>query len=412
MLTIIEMPTLSASMEKGKVLKWYKEEGDEVEKGEILFEIETDKANVEIESYTSGFIRKILVREGTEISVNKPIAVIADTIEEDISSVVETMSSETAPPEEEKHLKAESASPDAIDDSERKKIKISPLARRIAKEHGIDIKTVKGTGSGGRITKQDLERAVAERSEGPIAPPKTEALPEIQAGTDDYEEIELTKMRKVIALRLSESKRTAPHFYVDMTADATALIQLKEDLEKGSGQTEVKITFNDILIKLVSQALKEFPMVNASILGDRIRMHRAVNIGVAVGVDEGLIVPVLKNVDQKSISRISREVRDFAERARNKKLLPDEYLGGTFTITNLGMFGVETFHAIINPPESGILSVSSIMQKPVVIDGEITVRPCLKISLSVDHRVVDGVLAARFLGRVKELVEAPLLMFA
>ena len=412
MLTIIEMPTLSASMEKGKVLKWFKKEGDEVEKGEILFEVETDKANVEIESYNSGFVRKILVREGIEISVNKPIAVITDSMEEDISSVLETMPAEVTSPEEVKPLRAESASPEATDDSDGEKIKISPLARRIAKESGIDIETVKGTGSEGRITKQDIERAVAERADDLTTPPETEAVPDIQPTTEGYEEIELTKMRKVIAQRLAESKRTAPHFYLDMTADATALTQLKEYLEKGSGQQEVKITFNDILIKLVSQALKEFPMVNASIIDDRIRMLKSINIGVAVGTDEGLIVPVLKNVDQKSISRISQEVRDFAKRARNKKLLPDEYLGGTFTITNLGMFGVETFHAIINPPESGILSVSSIIKKPVVLDGEITVRPCLKLSLSVDHRVVDGVLAARFLGRVKELVEAPFLMFA
>jgi pyruvate dehydrogenase E2 component (dihydrolipoamide acetyltransferase) len=313
-------------------------------------------------------------------------------------------------PEEAKPLRAESASHEAIDDPDGEKIKISPLARRIAKEHGIDIETVKGTGSWGRITKQDIERAVAGRTDDLTAPPETD--PGIQPTTEGYEEIELTKMRKVIAQRLVESKRTAPHFYLDMTADATALTQLKEYLEKGSGQTEVRITFNDILIKLVSQALKEFPMVNASIIDDRIRMHKSINIGVAVGIDEGLIVPVLKNVDQKPISRISQEVRDFAKRARNKKLLPDEYLGGTFTITNLGMFGVETFHAIINPPESGILSVSSIIKKPVVLDEEITVRPCLKLSLSVDHRVVDGVLAARFLGRVKELVEAPFLMFA
>jgi pyruvate dehydrogenase E2 component (dihydrolipoamide acetyltransferase) len=195
-----------------------------------------------------------------------------------------------------------------------------------------------------------------------------------------------------------------------MSADATAITQLKEDLAKKSEQVGTKITINDIVVKLVSQALKEFPRVNAALINDRIRVFKAVNVGVAVGIEEGLIVPVVKNADRKTISEIGREVRDLAERARTKKLLPDEYSGGTFTISNLGMFGVETFHAILNPPESGILAVSAAIQKPVVVDGEIVIRPCMKLSLSVDHRIVDGVLAAKFLRRVKELVEAPFLM--
>lgn len=414
MLTIVEMPTLSTTMEAGKVVRWHKEEGDDIEKGEILFEVETDKANVEVESYVTGFLRKILVEAGIEVVVNTPIAVIADSMEEDISAVLAAEPSKAPPPEEVRPpaVEAAPAQAAAAASSERKIIKISPLARRVAREHSIDLEDLQGTGPEGRITKEDVERAIAQRSEMAAAPPEAEAIVEAGPIQAEYEDIELTKMRKVIAQRLSESKRTAPHFYIDMTADATALTQLKNDLEQKADKLGVKITFNDIVIKLVSQALREFPMVNASYLDDRIRLHRAINIGVAVGIDEGLVVPVVRNVDQKSISRISQEVRELADKARNKKLLPDEYSNGTFTITNLGMFGIETFYAIINPPESAILAVSSIMARPIVVDGEIAVRPCFKLSLSVDHRVVDGVMAARFLSRVRELIEAPYLLFA
>ncbi|RPJ05525.1 MAG: 2-oxo acid dehydrogenase subunit E2, partial [Deltaproteobacteria bacterium] len=224
--------------------------------------------------------------------------------------------------------------------------------------------------------------------------------------------VELTKMRKVIAERLSESKRVAPHFYIDMTVDATNMTRLKAEMEKKVEQlTGLKLTLTDILTKLVAQVLKEFPAVNASFLGDRIRFYQDVNIGVAVGIEEGLVVPVVRNADQKSISQICQEVKELVNKARNKKLLPHEYSGGTFTITNLGMFGVENFHAIINQPESAILAVSSVKQAVVVVDGKMEPRPLMNLSLSVDHRVVDGVMAARFLGRVKELIESPYLLF-
>ena len=400
--TIIEMPALSSTMKKGKVVKWCKREGDAVEKGEILYEVETDKVNVEVESLTSGFLRKILVAEGVEIPINTPIAVITESMDEDISVVVEArFAPEVSPPDEESGEVKKAARP---------KLKISPLARRIAEEKGIDPQTLKGTGPGGRITKEDVEKAIEEGAQVSAESTRGVGVDEPQPGLEG-EDIELTKMRKVIAQRLQESKVTAPHFYVDVTADATAMTQLKEALEKKAKEEGIKVSFNDILIKILSQALQEYPMVNASFREDHIRLHHAINIGVAVAVDEGLVVPVLKNADQKPISQISREVAEMAGKARNKRLLPDEYQGGTFTITNLGMFGVESFHAIINPPESGILAVSAIIPKPVVVDGEIAVRPCLKLSLSVDHRLVDGAVAARFLARIKELVEAPFSMF-
>ena len=424
MVTIIEMPKLSATMEKGKVVQWYKEEGDDVEKGEILFEVETDKANVEIESYADGFLRKVLVEAGVEVPVNTSIALIADSMDENIDATVESGPEKTPEANEPAPAAADlpPSKPAAGSDAERRIIKISPLARRLAKEHGLDIESLVGAGPEGRIVKADVLKAAEKKKQksaaapSPAAPPALSAppaaAPPVADTGDAYQDIELTKMRKVIAERLSESKRTAPHFYIDMTTDATALMQLRGDLVKKAERLGTKVTYNDIVIKLVSQALKEMPTVNASYQGDRIRVHRPVNIGVAVGVDEGLIVPVIKDVDRKTISEISLEMKALAEKARNKKLLPEDYTGGTFTVTNLGMFGVETFHAIINPPESAILAVSSLIKKPVVVDDEIRVRPCMTISLSIDHRVIDGVLAAKFLGRVKELIETPYLLFA
>ncbi len=407
--TIIQMPTLSSTMERGKIVKWCVHEGAQVKEGEILFEVETDKANVEVESTATGFLRKILVQVGTEVPVQTALAVVSETMAEDVTSMPEVASAAAFTHDEEEDTPvatAKAAAPEA-----GRRIKISPLARRIARERGIDIATLSGSGPGGRIIKQDVEKAVAAIAGPPAAAPAMAAVVEAPTVAEGFEELEFTKMRQVIAQRLSESKRTAPHFYIDMSADATAITQLKQDLAEKSEDVGTKITINDILVKLVAHALKEFPRVNAALINDQIRVFKAVHVGVAVGIEEGLIVPVVKNADRKTISEIGREVRDLAERARTKKLLPDEYSGGTFTITNLGMFGVETFHAILNPPESGILAVSAAIPKPVVIDGEIVVRPCMKLSLSVDHRLVDGVLAAKFLRRVKELVEAPFLMF-
>lgn len=371
MVIAIEMPRLSSTMEQGKIVNWFKKEGEEVEKGEVLFEVETDKANVEVEASNRGYLRKILVRPDVLVPVNTPIALMADSMEEDVTVPVTGTQGEAQTAPEEKPLPAQAGPIPKATPGER--VKISPIALKLAKEHGIDPAILKGTGPGGRIVKEDVEQAIA-------AP---------------YQDIELTKMRKVVAQRLSESKRVAPHFYIDMTVDATNI-----NLLRTASPT-------DILIKLVALVLKEFPAVNASFLEDRIRVYREVNIGVAVGIEEGLVVPVVRNADQKTISQICQEVKDLVNKARNKKLLPQEYSGGTFTITNLGMFGVENFHAIINYPESAILAVGSIKPSPVVVDGRIEARPLMNLSLSVDHRVVDGVMAARFLGRVKEMIESP-----
>lgn len=411
MVTVIEMPSLSSTMKKGKVVKWHKKEGDFVNKGEILFEVQTDKVNVEVDSLVSGFLRRILLSEGLEAPVHEAIAVISESMDEEISQVAEARSSAGVQPPAGAAVAATGASRSERA-GEGDRIRISPLARKIAEENGIDIRSVRGTGPQGRITKEDVEKAISVRSQKPPVSAGVEPEAAAKREEPEYEDIELTPMRSIIASRLQQSKATAPHFYVDVHADGTALKQLRDELQKKLEKQGARITLNAILIKIVSHVLREFPAVNGSFLGDRIRVHKAVNIGLAVAVEQGLVVPVIRNTDTKSISRISREAEDLAAKARGKKLLPQDYEGGTFTITNMGMFGVEGFHAIINPPESAILAVGAMVFRPEVVEGQVAVRPMMKLCLSVDHRVIDGALAARFLVRIKEMVESPLLMLA
>jgi pyruvate dehydrogenase E2 component (dihydrolipoamide acetyltransferase) len=405
--TVIEMPSLTSTMNKGKVVKWHRREGDSVKKGEALFDVETDKADVQVDSISSGFLRKILLQEGTEVPVNTPIAIISESLDDDIASFIGAVAvmGDSTTARQHGGGRPDVFKPARAQANEEERIKISPLARRIAEAEGLDITAIRGTGPEGRITKEDVERTIAEKTQ-------SVSMPERDRETDGYRDIELTQMRRVIARRLQESKVTAPHFYVDVSADATALEQLKQDLQKKTGEQGTKISFDGILVKIAAQVLKEFPMVNACFLEDHIRLHKAINIGVAVALDEGLIVPVITNADKKSVLQISAEVEDLAGKARNKRLLPREAAGGTFTITNMGMFGIEGFHAIINPPEGAILAVGAMIAKPAVVEGQICVRKRVTLSLSADHRVVDGALAARFLARVKEFVEVPLLMLA
>lgn len=413
MVTVIEMPSLSSTMKKGKVVKWHKREGDFVNKGEILFEVQTDKVNVEVDSLVTGFLRRVLLREGLEAPVHTPIAVISESMDEDISPYAEPRAAVGAQAAAGAGAAvSEIPRPERLMTAKGERIRISPLARKIAEEKGMDIRSIRGTGPEGRITRQDVERALAVPPGKPPVPEKMEPAAAAGMMKEEFEDIELTPMRSIIAARLQQSKVTAPHFYVDVYADGTALKQARDELQKRLEKQGARITLNAVLIKIVSHALGEFRAVNVSFLGDRIRLHRAVHIGLAVAVDEGLVVPVIRNTGTKSISQISREAADLAARARGKRLLPHEYEGGTFTITNMGMFGVEGFHAIINPPESAILAVGALVLRPAVVEGEIAVRPMMKLCLSVDHRAIDGALAARFLARVKEMVEAPLLMLA
>lgn len=407
------MPLLGEAMTQGLLLKWYKAEGEKVEIGDVLFEVETEKTTMEVESEVSGFLKKILVEAGHEVPVNTPLCIIAESSDEEIS--FDSLNKEAGPalePRPEKIEPANGLPRTDVGQSETNFIRISPLAKKIARESNIDITKIQGSGPEGRIIKQDIEKAIAGYALHTLGIRRQGQTVEDSEGSDTaYEDIELTKMRHLIASRLHQSKTDAPHFYLDLTVDATAILELKEKLQSKSEMIGVTVSLNDIIVKLVAHALKEHPAVNASFMGDRIRLHKQINVGVAVGSEDGLIVPTIRHADEKSISEISIEIKDKASKAMKKRLPPEDYKGGTFTISNMGMFGIESFHAIINPPESAILAVGAIIPKPFFVDGEMLTRPAVKLSLSVDHRVIDGIMAARFLLRIKELIETPFLLF-
>ena len=436
MAEVIRMPRMSDTMEEGIIVSWLKEEGEVVEAGETLAEVETDKATMELDSYFDGVLLHIAVKEGP-VPINGVIAVIGDE-GEDWKSAIEGASSdngeaadsseevkeEVAAPQEE--TTAQSA-PEAATDSD-KRVKASPLARSMAKEANIDISLVSGSGDGGRIVKKDVEAAIEQQKSAPapapqpapVAPaapavPVAPAVPEapaanipefsIAAAGDNYEDQPVSQMRKVIARRLGESKFSAPHFYLTVEINMDNAIKVRKRLNEVA---PTKISFNDLVVKASAVALRQHPAINSSWLGDTIRKNKDVNIGVAVAVAEGLLVPVIRYADMKSLSQINTEVKTLAGKAKNKRLSPDEMQGNTFTISNLGMFGIEEFTAIINPPDSCILAVGGIIQKPVVKDGAIVVGNMMKVTLSCDHRVVDGATGAAFLNTIKDILEDPI----
>lgn len=416
MAEIIRMPRMSDTMEEGNIVEWHKEEGDEVEPGDILAEVETDKATMELESYHEGVLLHIGVREGT-VPVNAVIAVIGEEgedYEEQLKKAKEESSEETEEKEEEEkeEKKEEKSAAEEKEQEERERkeekeeekeeeegrIKASPLARKMAEEKGIDISKVEGSGDGGRIIKRDIEDYKETKKEAPAK--ATAAVPEAEA-----EEVPVSQMRKTIAKRLSESKFNAPHFYLTREINMDQAIKARTKINE---MDEVKISFNDLIVKACAVALTRHPMVNASWKGDKIIKHKQVNVGVAVAVDEGLLVPVIQNTNYKSLSEINSEVKDKASRAKEKKLSSEEMQGNTFTVSNLGMFDIEHFTAIINPPDACILAVGSITEKAIVEDGEIKIGSRMKVTLSCDHRVVDGATGAKFLQTLASLLEEPL----
>jgi len=400
MATTIAMPKLSDTMTEGVILKWRYKEGDKVKQGETLVEIESDKADMELESYDSGILRKILVPEGGKAAIGAPIAIIADA-NEDISAqlsgkatpVPVASSKQPAPAPAPLELSM-SAVPPAAPTNGRQKA--SPLARRLALENHLRLDSIAGSGPQGRIIKRDVEGALKAGSFG--AP----SQPAIAAGTTS--DVELSLIRKTIAKRMQESKQTVPHFYVTVEIDMEAAIEFRNTLNKASTS---KISFTDIIIKATASSLMKHPHVNASYQGDAMRLHGYANIGVAVSLEDGLVSPVVRNCEQKGIARINLELRDLAERARKRKLKPEEYQGATFTISNLGMYDVEEFVAIITPPEGAILAIGSIKQKPIVRGGGIFIGNTMKVTLSADHRIIDGAVAARFLQDFKITMENP-----
>ncbi len=417
------MPKMSDTMEEGVIAGWLKKVGEEVKSGDILAEVETDKATMELESYDDGFLLHIGINEGESVPVDGLIAIIGEK-DEDVSSILTELKSdaieqtkkkieepESTPSEiEDKNISIEEVKKqnnpvkevekDTISENDTR-VKASPLAKKLAIEKGINISDVSGSGDGGRITKKDIENF------NPITSTDTKSeiiLPKIHS-EESYEEIPVSQMRKTISKRLAESKFSAPHFYLTMEIDMNNCIEGRKKINESS---EIKISFNDIILKACAVALRKHPMVNSSFLGDKIRINHHVHIGVAVAVDEGLLVPVIRFADNKSLSHISSEVKSLAGKAKSKQLQSSDWEGNTFTISNLGMFGIDEFTAIINPNDSCILAVGGIRNTPVVKNGEIVPGNLMKVTLSCDHRIVDGATGSSFLKTLKELIEDPI----
>ena len=406
---VISMPRLSDTMEEGTVATWFKKVGDQVEEGEILAEIETDKATMEFEAFYSGNLLHVGLNEGDSAKVDSLLAIIGPK-GKDISRYLNVptkkveVTKENVVTESKPEIKKEDQTiqntSEAIKSSDR--IFISPLAKKLANERDIDINQLKGSGENGRIIKSDIENFKA-----PVQNNIAEMPSSTQSSIEDFYEVNHSQMRKVIAKRLSESKFSAPHYYLNIELDMSETIAFRKQC---NSIPDTKISFNDIIVKACAVALKNNPSVNSQWFDDKIRYNNFVNIGVAVGVEDGLIVPVLKNADKMSVADISRSVKEMAGMARDKKLTPEMMQGSTFTISNLGMFGIESFTSIINSPNSVILSVGSIVEKPVVKDGSIVVGNTMKLTLACDHRVVDGLTGAKFLQSLKPLIENPLSM--
>lgn len=402
------MPKLSDTMEEGVIAKWNVQEGDKVESGDIIAEVETDKATMEVEVFDEGTILKILVEEGNAVPLGNLMAVIGEE-GEDISDILEeaesggTAEKETADESAETEDQKEDSEPALADVDEEPKedkqtdgrIKASPLARKMAEEQGITLSNVKGSGPQGRIIKRDIE------SYEPAQKPAAATV------SREDKEISVSQMRKTIARRLSESKFSSPHYYETVDIDMAAVWDARKQLNEIS---DVKVSFNDIVVKACATALRQHPDINSSWQGDKIIQHGDVNVAVAVGIDEGLVTPVINNTDQKGLQQIAAEGRELAEKARERKLQPEEMEGSTFTVSNLGMFGIEEFTAIINPPNACILAVGAIREVPVVENGEVVPGKRMKVTLSSDHRIVDGVSAAQFLNTLKQMLENPLSM--
>jgi pyruvate dehydrogenase E2 component (dihydrolipoamide acetyltransferase) len=414
---VVLMPRLSDTMTEGVIASWQKQVGDAVKKGEVLAEIETDKATMELESYKDGVLLYQGAKPGEKIQVNDLLCIIGKA-GMDITAIVAAAKSggsaapaatpapSAAPASAPAPAPAPAAAPVVVNDG---RIFASPLAKKLAAEKGIDLRYVKGTGDHGRIVRSDIEQYTpAAAAPATASAPAVSAAPVVTAvGQVSFEDVPVSQMRKTIARRLSESLFTAPHFYLTMTIDMDACVAARTRINETS---KTKISFNDMVLKATAVALKQHPKVNSSWLGDTIRINHHVNIGVAVAVDEGLLVPVVRFADSLSLSQIATQVKDYAQRAKDKKLQPADWEGSTFTISNLGMFGIDQFTAIINPPDACILAVGGIAQVPVVKNGAVVPGNIMKVTLSCDHRVVDGATGAAFLQTLKSLLEEPLRM--
>ncbi|MFN6044396.1 MAG: dihydrolipoamide acetyltransferase family protein [Verrucomicrobiota bacterium] len=425
----IEMPKLSDTMTEGTVIKWHKQVGDSVEVGDLLAEIETDKATMEMEAFDDGTITEIRVPAGEKAVIGGILAVLDGDSAAAPSSAAPAAASPAAAPST-APATAKAATPVAPVSNDGSRIKASPLARKIAAEKGVDLQGVSGTGPAGRIVKNDVEAAstspkksadataasalaaaVKSKAAAPSAPAAAPAQAIIPVAKDGDERIELSSMRKVIASRLLTSKVTIPHFYLHVEADAAPLMALRQQVNEQAEKTHGnKYSVNDFILKAVINAAQTVPAINASFAGDHIVKFKHIGLSVAIAVEDGLVTPVIKQAETQSLLAISKAVKDFAVRAKDKKLKPDEFDGGTITVSNLGAWGIESFDAIVNPPQAAILSVGAAIEKPVVKNGQIVPGLRMNLGLSADHRVVDGAVAAQFLSEVKKLIEQPAMM--
>lgn len=414
---VVLMPRLSDTMTEGVIAGWHKQVGDVVKKGDVLADIETDKATMELESYKDGILLYQGAPAGAVIKVNDLLCIIGkETL--DVAAIVAAVTGggaaihtpAAAPASSNTSPAAVSNQPEATVENTGGRIFASPLAKKLAAEKGIDLAKIKGSGDNGRIIRNDVESFTPATAQ-PSAPaqahtPAPVATP-VVTGEESFEEVPVSQMRKVIARRLSESLFTAPHFYLTMSVDMDAAVAARTRLNEQSG---VKISFNDMVVKATALALQQHPKVNSSWLGDKIRYNHHINIGVAVAVEDGLLVPVVRFANTKTLTQIGAEVKTFAQKAKDKKLQPSDWEGSTFTISNLGMFGIDQFTAIINPPDACILAVGGISQEPVVKNGQVVPGNVMKLTMSCDHRVVDGATGAAFLQTLKSLLEEPLRM--
>jgi pyruvate dehydrogenase E2 component (dihydrolipoamide acetyltransferase) len=449
MATVVELPRLSDTMEEGVVAKWRVAVGDKIKRGQIIAEIETDKATMEFESFDAGYVLALVAPEGETLPLGAPIAVLGEQGEDPQAALASFGGKPTtppAPPEAQAEVEAEidrqataaeapeapvtapkpapavapkRAPAPASVEPDNQRIPASPIARRLAREHGLELAAISGSGPHGRIIKSDVEAAVSEGVAAPAAEPTAgeAAPPEYSAEVDAWgrpyvsrpeQRVRLNQMRKTIARRMSQAKREIPHYYLTVDVDMERAASFRAELNAAIEGT--KVSFNDLIVKAVARALRAFPAVNSAYAEAEFIRHGDVHVGVAVAVDDGLVVPVIRYADQKSLEAISIETRDLGKRARKKQLRPEEMSGSTFSVSNLGMFGIEEFSAVVNPGEAGILAVGAIEPRAVVIDGQVVVRKRMKMTLSADHRVSDGAVGAQWLTLVKGFLENPIKM--
>jgi pyruvate dehydrogenase E2 component (dihydrolipoamide acetyltransferase) len=432
----VQLPALSPTMTEGKIVKWLKKEGDSVSSGEAIAEVETDKSNLEVESFDDGVLLKILVPEGETGKVGAPIAVIGAKGEKVQASAAPAKAAAPAPaaaspapppaakpppqPEERGQRtggpaqvvpirRAEEQAPAPAEDNGR--LRASPLAKRMAREEGLDLAAVQGSGPSGRIVKRDVEAAIGQsgqaaataRAPAPAGRPAPAPVPAPVFGRREPDVTPVSGMRKIISQRMAEVKPGVPHFYVTVDIDMEEALKVREQAKAA----EVKVSVNDLIVKAAAVALRRQPKVNVSLQGDRILQFHNVDVGIAVAIEDGLITPVIRDADIKTLGTISAESRELAERARRKALKPEEYSGGSITVSNLGMFGVDSFIAVINPPQASIVAVGAVAERAVVREGKVVVRKTMSATFSGDHRIVDGALGAQYLQELKALLEQP-----